>query len=205
MIALDRIVAGDTIVAVGTLMLTFTDFESSSLIVSGLETCVSEADRVLLSDPDGRGHMYKDGTRVQGDFDSRDGGGGSIEAGGRRRLIDINKQHLFRALDCSESTTIWLIFNRMSSPEGSSAFKVSRGFVIRDKLMKPGHAIRNLARTRLGDWRKTSTTCPGSHYITATAIELAFLQQYSKNAFANMLKAAVLVFQGSNTRALVTK
>lgn len=37
MMALDGIVAVDRIVAVGTLMLTFTGFESSSLIISGDE------------------------------------------------------------------------------------------------------------------------------------------------------------------------
>jgi hypothetical protein len=37
MIALDGIVAVERIVAVGTLMLTFTHFESSSLIISGYE------------------------------------------------------------------------------------------------------------------------------------------------------------------------
>jgi hypothetical protein len=63
--------------------------------------------------------------------------------------------------------------------------------------MKPGHAIRNLARTRLGEWRKTSTTCPDSHYKTAKVIELAFLQQYSGSGIANMLKAAVLVFKAA--------
>jgi hypothetical protein len=83
---------------------------------------VSEADRVLLPGPNGRGHMYEDGTCVQGDSDSWDRGGG--EAGGRRRLIDVNKQHLFRALDCSENTTIWLVFDRMSSLDGSNAFKL---------------------------------------------------------------------------------
>jgi hypothetical protein len=85
---------------------------------------VSEAVLILLPDPNGRGHMYEDGTCVQVNSDSWDGGGGSREAGGRRRLIDINKQHLFRALDCSESTTVWLIFDCVSSLDGSSAFEL---------------------------------------------------------------------------------
>jgi hypothetical protein len=63
--------------------------------------------------------------------------------------------------------------------------------------MKPSHAIRNLARTRLGDWRKTSTTCPDSHYNTAKAIKSAFLQQYSGNVFADMPKAAAWVFKAA--------
>jgi hypothetical protein len=85
MIALGRIVAGDTIVAVGTLMLTFTDFESSLLIVSGLETCMSEVDWVLLSDPDGRGHMYEDGTCVQGIPTV-----GTVEAGPEKRAVGVD-------------------------------------------------------------------------------------------------------------------